>query len=114
MDVDRAVAFPKKPAGMTRAKREAYFAKVRLHAEALLELIEDTKFSANSMHWKGMSTEPVDPEKLSSVVVRDLADWGEDEQGHIVAYYVSEDGVGRAVWIKRAHCEGSGCRGEVV
>ena len=57
MAVDRAIAFPKKPGNMTKAKRDAYFDKVRLHAYALLQLIEDTKFSSNSEHWQGTSNQ---------------------------------------------------------
>lgn len=96
--IDIAGAFPRKPGDMTKKNREEYFRKIRLHAEALRTLIEDTRFSANSAAWKGMESTPIDPEELPKIVAQDLKSWGDNEEdafGHIVAYHVTYEGVGR-------------------
>jgi hypothetical protein len=98
MSVERAMRLPGKPGNMTAAKRAEYFEKVRLHADALMTLLEGTIYSANSAISRGKEYEEIDSDRLAEIVVRDLADWGDDEIGHVVAYYVDEDGVSRMPW----------------
>jgi len=99
MDIDRALSLPGKPGDMTKAKRTAYFERVRKHTHALIELLAGTRYSSNAETYSGRNTGYViDDESLAQTVVRDLADWGDDEIGHVVAYHVDEDGVSRLPW----------------
>jgi hypothetical protein len=91
VSIDIARAFPSKPGDMTKKNREEYFRKMRRHAEALMTLIEDTRFSAS------LDSTPIEPEELPRTVAGDLRSRGDNEKdcGHIVAYHVTHEGVGR-------------------
>jgi len=89
---------PAFPGDLSAAERDTYLAKVRLHANALIDLLRPTKYGRNSAVASGFSTDDIDSERLAEIVAQDLADWGEDETGHVVAYYVDEDGVSRLPW----------------
>ena len=84
----RSTNLPGKPGDMTPTKREAYFKKVRSHAEALIALLEGTRFDNDYMS-------EVSEEKLSRPLHRALASWGDDEyeEGHVVAFQVTPDGA---------------------
>lgn len=96
--VSCSCALPSFPGDLTLNAREEYFAKVRKHTESLIELLKVTRYGSNCETLAGRTTEDIDQEKLADVVTRDLAGWGEDETGHVVAYYVDEDGVSRFPW----------------
>lgn len=99
MDIDRALSLPGKPGDMTKAKRTAYFEQVRKHTRALIKLLAGTRYSSNAATYSGHDTgNLIDNESLAETVVRDLADWGVDEPGHVVAYQVDEDGVSKLPW----------------
>ncbi|HET8553311.1 MAG TPA: hypothetical protein VFL78_00630 [Rhodanobacteraceae bacterium] len=98
-DVERALTLPRKPGDMTETKRADYFRKVRHHTEALIQLLRGTRYSANAAAYTGHTMgDAIDPDKLADVVTRDLATWGDDEMGHVVAYYVDEDGAHKLPW----------------
>ncbi len=84
----RSTRLPGKPGDMTPTKRGAYFKKVRSHAEALILLLEGTRFDHDYMS-------EVRDEKLNRPLHRALASWGDDEddEGHVVAFQVTPDGV---------------------
>lgn len=92
MSVCRATQMPGKPGNMPPKERAAYLSKVRSHAEALVELLKDTRFSVGDI---GPLIEEEDQERS---VMRALSDWGEDEQGHVVAFWVDEDGLYQMPW----------------
>ncbi|HXG27265.1 MAG TPA: hypothetical protein VNJ47_00250 [Nevskiales bacterium] len=93
MKIAGAMSLPEKPGNMSVKQREKYFAKVRLHATALRDLLNDTLFD-----YTPFSELVIDQEKLADTVVRDLQPWGDDETGHVVAYWVDDDGVRRMDW----------------
>lgn len=96
--VHASIRLPSFPGNLSAVERKTYLAKVQKHAMALIELLGSTRYGRNSATIRGFSTEEIDNEKLAEIVERDLADWGEDETGHVVAYYVDEDGVSRMPW----------------
>ncbi|HJU08171.1 MAG TPA: hypothetical protein VJ727_06780 [Rhodanobacteraceae bacterium] len=96
--VERACRLPGKPGNLSAAKRKKYFQDVRRHAKALIALLEGTRYSSNSERYDGMSTTEIEPERLAEVVARDLRGWGDDELGHVVAYWIDEEGVSRLPW----------------
>lgn len=99
MSVEGAMKLPNKPGNMTDAQRNIYFGKVRKHTEALIALLRDTRYSANSATHSGRQTDnAIDEDQLGSTVVRQLENRGELEDGHVVAYYVDEDGVYPLPW----------------
>lgn len=85
MDAERACRLPGKPGNMTPGQRTAYFEKVRKHVLGLLDLLEGTRFSRESMRL-------LNNDALNETLNKRLHDWGEDETGHIVAFYVDADG----------------------
>jgi hypothetical protein len=94
MTVCSALQLPGKPTNLSLAKRAKYFSDVRRHAQALSTLLQDTVYCSDL----NGPLEPIEPDDLEDVVVRDLQSWGEDEMGHVVAYYVDEDSVSRLPW----------------
>jgi len=99
MDVSHALRLPGKPGNMTAAARAKYFDKVRHHTQALIHLLSDTRYSSNAATFAGRQIgDAIEEDDLAATVVRNLADWGEDEIGHVVAYYVDEDGVHPLPW----------------
>jgi len=82
----RGTRMPGKPGNMTPAQREAYFKKVRHHASALRELLEETRFDRD---WKSELSD----EELNRSLDESLYDWGGDEpdEGHVVAYLVTTE-----------------------
>lgn len=96
--VHASCRLPSFPGDLAAAERKAYLAKVHKHATALIELLGRTRYGRNSATAGGFSTEEIDNDKLAEIVEGDLANWGEDETGHVVAYYVDEDGVSRMPW----------------
>ncbi|MES2403167.1 MAG: hypothetical protein V4567_02390 [Pseudomonadota bacterium] len=97
-NVHASCRLPSFPGNLGAAERKAYLAKVRQHANSLIELLRPTWYGANSAISAGFSTEEMDNDKLAEIVEQDLASWGADETGHVVAYYVDEDGVSRMPW----------------
>lgn len=89
---------PSFPGSLTAAKRGEYLANVRKHATALADLLAPTEYGRNCASVAGFETKEIDDARLAETVERDLAKWGEDETGHVVAYYVDEDGVSRLPW----------------
>lgn len=77
---------PGKPGNMTPAQRDAYFKKVRHHADALSELLAETRFDRD---WKS----ELDDKDLEKPLGDALYQRGDDESddGHVVAYLVTPD-----------------------
>lgn len=96
--VDRCCSLPSFPGNLSAAEREKYFAKVRKHAYALVELLGPSEYGSNSAYVAGFKTTELDNDNLPEIVQRDLAPWGVEETGHVVAYYVDGDGVSRMPW----------------
>lgn len=96
--VGRCSELPSFPGNLQESERNEYLAKVRKHAEALVELLAPTEYGSNSTSVTGISMVKIEDEALAKTVTRDLANWGDDETGHVVAYYVDEDGVSRLPW----------------
>lgn len=90
--VKKATQLPGKPGNLPPKERAAYLAKVRSHAEALIDLLEGTKFSVGDL---GPMIEEDDQEKS---VMRALSSWGVDEMGHVVAFWIDEDGLYQMPW----------------
>jgi len=97
-DVRRATLLPGKPGNMTISQRDAYFKKVRFHTEALIDLLDGTQYSIDSELYGGISSEPIAEDELIARVDKDLRNWGAEETGHVVAYFVDQDGVSRLPW----------------
>lgn len=97
-NVDASRRLPSFPGNLSATERNAYLAKVRKHANALIELLAPTEYGRNSAIVAGFSTEEIDDERLAEIVEQDLADRGADETGHVVAYYVDNSGVSRLPW----------------
>lgn len=72
---------------MTPTQREAYFKKIRAHAEALQALLEGTRFDKPHMA-------EVPDKELDKPLRKALDNWGEDEaeEGHVVAFQVTPEG----------------------
>ncbi len=72
---------PRFPGNLSAVERAKYFAKVREHAAALIELLSATQFGRNCERLTGMYMDEVDADRLLENVEKDLADWGDDETG---------------------------------
>jgi hypothetical protein len=94
MDINSAKKMPGKPGNLPPKQRATYLQKVRTHARALLSLLQDTQYD---VHDRGRKLDLEDPH-LPETLVQNLASWGDDETGHVVAYLVDEDGVYDAPW----------------
>lgn len=97
-DVYRSRQLPSFPGSMSASERKDYFAKIRKHATALINLLASTEYGRNCATVAGLTTQEIDNDRLAEIVERDLASWGENETGHVVAYWVDEDGVSRLPW----------------
>lgn len=83
----RATRIPGFPGNLTPAQRETYFKKIRVHAEALIELLRGSKFDHEWM-------QEIHDETLAKPLEKALYSWGDDEsdEGHTVAYQVTPEG----------------------
>jgi hypothetical protein len=90
--IEKATRMPDKPGNLPRMERSTYLAKVRSHAQTLIDLLKDTQFDVNEV-----GTE-VDIRDMPKKISADLSTWGEDEMGHVVAYWVNQDGVYKLPW----------------
>jgi hypothetical protein len=84
--VYNAMHMPKKPGDMTRKQREAYFAEVRKHADALVSLLADTRFDRDPCSDVDLDT--------PDFVRKYLSGWGEETPGEglTVAFQVYPSG----------------------
>ena len=94
-DIEHAM-FPRgKPGNMPPKERTVYLELVCKHACALYELLCDTRYDLSAI----LSMSPaIDPDELHRVLEQDLVPWGEDDEGHLVAYWVDKDGICRMPW----------------
>lgn len=88
-EIRRSARLPGKPSNMTPAMRETYFKKVRRHANALIDLLENTRYESG-----GFRDRELTEEELSKTLREVLNNWGddEDEEGHVVAFLVQPIG----------------------
>jgi hypothetical protein len=91
-DVARATVLPGKPGNLPPKEREKYLLQVREHAQALINLLKDTRFDG---HIHG---DEIPEGDLLKKVQQDLQPWSDQDDGRVVAYYVDEDAVYSLGW----------------
>lgn len=86
-EIYQCTRLPQKPGNLTPGQREAYFEKVRKHANALCELLEGTKFDRPFLSELSEKT-------LGKSLGDALSDWGPDEsdEGHTKAFQIKPHG----------------------
>lgn len=95
LDIERAMFPPGKPGNMPPKERTAYLGLVYKHAHALWELLCDTRYDLSAI----LSMPPaIDPDELPRVLEQDLVPWGNDDEGHLVAYWVDKDDIYSMPW----------------
>jgi hypothetical protein len=89
-DIRHATRMPSFPGNLTAKQREAYFGKVRGHAQALIGLLRNTKFDREYL-------EEIPEKTLARPLAKELTSWADDEaeEGHTVAFQVTPDGAYR-------------------
>ena len=97
-DADKSTRLPKFPGNLSQSERMQYLEKVRKHAIELIELLSGTIYAVGTTDAPPEGASPIDLEKLSTSIHRDLADWGAEETGHIVGFFVDSDGVYGMPW----------------
>lgn len=94
---ERATRLPHKPGNMTPGQRKLYFDEVRKHANALIELLQETCFDRGPSSAFGVELKQLDPDEFATTL-QEAASWSGMGNELVLAFEAQDGEIYQLPW----------------